>query len=465
MIKILIKISIIFLNLFFFAFSLFICFKPPSHTTEKNSNDRLNLIIISSDALRSDYLSCYGYKFKTTPNIDEFSRNAYLFENTYTVGSRTTIALGSLHRGVYPDIIQFSIYPYTEGKVIHNLGYKFKKGFNKNYTAVIDKDIHPTLAEILAKNKYATGSFIDAGISDYFTPGHGYQKGFEHVFIYKYDKKSKPGGEIIREQLEQFIEDNISKQRPFYAWIHFRDTHTPYLTWKLGKSFSDGMVGKYEGGVSYFDFQFSQLFKSLKKNNILDNTIIAITSDHGEELYERGMLGHGNTVFNEQVKIPLIIKIPNMGRGRTEIPASLVDVIPTILPYLNYHHYFFGSIHKDFPFLDGIDLIPFFVEYDNNVLLQSYSTRVVFIETFNFWKGKPWRTVDLIGLTNNSYKYVFNKLNKKEYLFDLFSDQKERRNLLLKKNSKKYYKITDNFRVFYKRFLKRHKEKNYVLKN
>ncbi len=300
--------------------------------------DNMNIILISLDTLRADHLSCYGYHRNTSPNLDEFTKDCVLFENVFAHSSWTLPSHLSM---------LFSLNGASH-QVYHN-------------TQKIDNSI-PSLASYLRDNGYVTYGFTGGG---YVSSIYGFAKGFDW-----YDEpvggRNAPLADDEAERLYEYTSDwiNKNKDKQFFLFLHTFQIHGPYqcpepwietyldenAKWKgiglrllleeKGQDFPftpeerENIKALYDGEIKYTDETLIKpLLEFLKKNNLYDNTLLIITSDHGEEFYEHGGWLHSRTLYNELIRVPLFIKFPSSQYKGMQIKpnARLIDIMPTIL--------------------------------------------------------------------------------------------------------------------------------------
>jgi arylsulfatase A-like enzyme len=312
-----------------------------SSRREGPSGARPNVILISLDTVRADHLSGYGYHLPTTPEIDRFfSDHAVRFEAAFapqpwTLTSHLTM-LTSLHPSVH--------------------------GVSK------DRGLPPgvrTLSQILAKDGYLTfGSVYDML---WMSQRYGFDRGF-HIYR-RFD-----GNAPERKAVVDALLDDLADER-FFLFLHYYDAHSdrgelPYesepadsqaftsgyrgsftgcdsrgrcstnLLWWMnreGASFPEEdrryVMSLYDAGLRSLDRALGDLFRGLEARGLLTESIVVLTSDHGEEFQEHGKLLHAQA-YDESMRVPLLVRLPGPGGVRTsEAMVSLEDVAPTILDY------------------------------------------------------------------------------------------------------------------------------------
>jgi arylsulfatase A-like enzyme len=239
----------------------------------------------------------------------------------------------------------------------------------------------PTLADVLRREGYQTRAFTGGG---FLSAKLGIGRGFEH-----YDEVPA-GFQKMLPDVESWLKEEA--RSPFFLFLHTYDIHAPYnpppdfdtmfappdyngpvtgpnttiLTRKIRRLFQFKdfkgnvelstedramFVGLYDGGIRYTDAYLGRLFLLMEELEILDRTLIFIFSDHGEEFWDHGSVSHGHTLYQELIRVPLLIRFPEGAHGgiRLEHPAMLVDVMPTVLEALGI---------TALPQLDGTSLLP-----------------------------------------------------------------------------------------------------------
>jgi len=321
--------------------------------------DAPNVLLITLDTLRADHLSTYGYH-RPTPNLDQFARERIMFEYALATSSWTLPTHATIMTGLYTHEHLADIFP--NGK----LDSKFY-----------------TLSEAFSDNGFVTAAFIaNEGICN---ASRGFDQGFSYyndIFWsfenwLRWTNITKELVESIRlnerfnwyyigrktaddmnQQFNNWL--NIKHNRPFFVWLNYFDPHDPYYTpdptkilyinkkdngnpgkfgigphgWagELNEQEKKAQIDGYDSSISYLDDRLGRLFQILKHENFYDNTIIIITSDHGEGFGEHGLYGHGNSLYRESLHVPLIIRYPatiKSGQIFTK-PVSLADLAATI---------------------------------------------------------------------------------------------------------------------------------------
>ena len=280
-----------------------------------------NVLLISVDTLRADALAAYGGP-SPTPHIDELAAGGAVFEDTLTTIGKTGPSFASLFS---------SLYPPTHGARRNGVAMR--------------PDV-PVLAEKLKEAGYQTAAFISNWTLR--TRLAAVHRGFDH-----YDEEFNKKRYVLRpperdaETLQAALFDWLperSDDSPLFLWVHFSEPHTPY---KSHQGFeppqpapAERTAGwqkrwRYASEVMYTDHQIGLLLERLGKVVDLDDSLVVFVADHGESLGEHDYWGHGKNALWPNLRIPLIIKGPGVPAGvRTSVPASIVDITPTLLELL-----------------------------------------------------------------------------------------------------------------------------------
>jgi len=308
-----------------------------------NAERDYNVVLIVADTLRSDYLSCYGNRWIKTPSIDSIAKDGILFENAISHASWTLPSHASL---------MTSRYPIQHGCLSYNNPLSEKE---------------TTLAEVLKQDNFTTGAFISTFL---VSSKFAFQQGFD-TFDEKLDADfQRPVTEFHADSL-RWIEKK--KNGKFFLWLHYFEPHYPYLPhvpftddyekilnkevkgtfdrsheWikdtynkkkeDLSEADTNRMRSLYAGEISYLDRFIGEVISKLKEEGVYDKTLIIFTSDHGEMLGEHHLIEHGESLYQEEIHVPLIIKLPadmkyTCGARVNEI-VEHVDVMPTLIDLL-----------------------------------------------------------------------------------------------------------------------------------
>ena len=290
-------------------------FKKPETILETENTAARNLILISIDTIRADYLQIYKPDGAPTPNLAKIAANGFLFKNVIAQVPFTLPSHSTMLTGTYP----------VKHKVHGNIATKLG-------------DDAVTLAEVMKSRGYQTAGFIGALVLE---SGTGIEQGFEtfdDAFVREdtitQDRSGtqKTAAAVKRSFLNWL--DQRKTDSPFFSFIHFYDPHAPYDPPARFRPATKEPRALYRGELQYVDSVIGEMLEELTHRQLLDQTILVITGDHGEMFGEHGENGHGFFVYQEAVHVPLLISLPHQGAGKSDEVLELVDLMPTILDLL-----------------------------------------------------------------------------------------------------------------------------------
>jgi arylsulfatase A-like enzyme len=315
------------------------------------SRPRPNILLITLDTTRWDHFSCYGYAKETTPVLDKLAEESVRYEYAISPSSWTLPAHASIFTGVLPTYHGAHLVP-ADGNVV----------FGELQINRLDPEL-PTLAEELKKAGYRTGAIIGGPC---LHMAFGVARGFDFYHIeglhsfedYEYYRKAHETTSLAVQWLARHRYRDTS---PVFLFLNYFDAHSPYHapepwgnpevpdelydmyspryrdilegTRELSPEERRILVAEYDGEIRYMDSQIGRLFHEMKQLGIYDSTLIVVTSDHGESFGEHGLLGHGRALYEELIRVPLIVKYPleDDKRGVVQRKVSIMGIMPTIL--------------------------------------------------------------------------------------------------------------------------------------
>jgi choline-sulfatase len=291
---------------------------------------RPNIVVFLVDTLRADYLGAYGHAAPTSPRLDAFSREAVLFEDAWAQASWTRSAVASVLTG------------------LHVQGH----GVDRE-DRVLSPGAH-TLTEALRTGGYRTGAFV----ANHLLGGRfGFDQGFDVWNPTPQTLYGAPAADLVRGALAWMD----SAPRPFFLYVHTMEPHAPYTPsdedlrpfaaggyrgptdtrallrlGQLGTLDQAGLAflrSRYEGEVHQNDRAFGELLDGLKARGLDASTAVVFTADHGEEFQEHGGTEHAKTLYQELVRVPLVVRLPGApARGvRERAAVQQIDLMPTLL--------------------------------------------------------------------------------------------------------------------------------------
>ncbi len=278
------------------------------------------VIVYLVDTLRPDRMSAYGAKRDTSPAAKSLASEGVLFQNAFALSSWTRPAVATLLTSRLPSEV----------------------GALNRFGRLSDKVSY--LPEMFRKHGWATGAAVANGNVD--DPRLGFQRGFNHFFtVWGSSADRKPSAEVVVAKALAFVGSQSSPR--FFLYVHVIDPHAPY---KIPPKFRDLFAGPpaetqreallldYDREVRAADAGFQNLAAALKAKGWWRSALVIFVSDHGEEFFEHGGLYHGNTLYDEQTRVPLVVKYPEYeqkGSVRSD-PISLADVLPTVAEVMGW---------------------------------------------------------------------------------------------------------------------------------
>jgi arylsulfatase A-like enzyme len=286
--------------------------------------------LITVDTLRADHLSSYGYHLRTSPNMDQLAAEGVRFTNAHTVVPQTGPAHISL---------MTSRYPQEHGGRINGIAY------TRDAKLIF-------LPQILKKFDYETAAFVSAWpltermcqLDDWFDV---YDE--ELTRQYQMVNTMRWAEDVTPRAISWFTEE-WDKEKPFFAWVHYFDPHTPYnyrprfetleqirkpgrLAPGMKKKAARERVKQYNSEILYADYWIGKLLDEMERLGVEDDTLIVLTADHGESLGEHNYVGHGQQLYDPIVRIPMMMKLPGYTTpGKViESEVSIIDIMPTVL--------------------------------------------------------------------------------------------------------------------------------------
>jgi arylsulfatase A-like enzyme len=399
-----------------------------------DKKDRPHIVFIAVDTLRADHLSSYGYGRRTSPQTDSLGRDGIVFKQAISQAPWTLPSFASIFTSLYPSQHKTGLNYMGMGKRIYN---------PRAYGIYLD-ETHTTLPELLNKHGYFTGGLSEnPWLNSHFGLAQGYSEYYNHYLKTDPDK-------VTTEAAIRWIKTH--HDTPFFLFIH---NFAPHLSYQPPKGFegmfasypSDAvtafeelyrgfdpsyrklperkefvdslteqmknyMIAQYDGEIAYADSLVGRIIQTLKELNIYDETLVVFTSDHGEELFEHGKLGHGYSLYDEVVHIPLIIKLPSQKHKGKVIRQQVrsIDIMPTMLDYL-------GIPVPETPPVEGRSL---------RGLIETTPEELLDLPAY---MEAPEYTFPQKGLRTEEYKYIFSPTERDyEEFFHLSTDPFELNN-------------------------------------
>lgn len=352
---------------------------------------RLNVLLITVDALRPDHLGCYGYKRNTSPNIDKLTKEGILFTQAISQASWTHPSIYSLITSTYPST--YGIYFWDQDL----------------------PDSVPTLTRVLKEEGYGTA----------FISGHGGISGvgkFAQGFDTFKDIYGAEANRITREALS-WIKNY--QNRHFFLWIHYMDTHDRSLGLPEKKHHIKNITPeeiklytlKYDEAIRYVDTQIASLLLKLKETGSYKDTIIFISSDHGQDMCEHNLcFSHGGFVWDSGIKVPLIIISPKL-LPRNKIVTQQVqhiDIAPTICDILEIKKPNIFEGRSLLPLIKGRNINPGFALSEHREFIDGLNIDTALYTKVSIRSPGGWKMINTYSAEDNKYELYNLKIDPNE---------------------------------------------------
>jgi len=350
-----------------------------------------NVILITIDTLRADHLETYGYTRIRTPEINKLAQRGAVFEHAVASSPLTLPSHASILTGTFP--------------VFH--GIQDNAGFSLSEDQL-------TLAEILSESGFATGAFVGSFVLD---SRFGLDQGFD-LYLADFQLTGMeiiaPGyiqrkAEKVMDYATRWMKEQLSTGQPFFSWIHLYDPHAPYdPPSPFSTLYPDRL---YDGEIAYVDSVLENLGEFLREADIEEDTMLVLTSDHGESLGEHGEKTHGYFIYEATQHVPLIWVTPDgsLAGKRVADTVGTVDIAPTVLQLLDI---------QVPPVMQGEGLVPILLD-------EERGSREVYAEIHYPRLHFGWS--ELRSIYRFPYKYI--EAPRPE-LYDLDKDPGETNNLV-----------------------------------
>jgi len=374
-----------------------------------------NLLYIVIDTLRADHLGPYGYEPPTSPTLDQFAKRSLVFERAYSAAPWTKPSVASMFTSLYP----------PQHRVL-------SEGTDNQLALSLT-----TFPEVLQEHGYRTLAISE---NPHVQPQTGFDQGFDRFERVRGYKTFKGHADTGAEKAIRWLGE--PSQDPFFLYLHFLDPHGPYtpldefagdflagLPEESGRRLTKGKVGGMidgeelvtqlsEGELTYLealydaeirevDAALATLFAFLSDAGHWENTIVLLTSDHGEEFLDHGSIRHGYRLYEESVHVPLMLALPGRPAGRIErVAAQHVDLAPTLLTAL------------------GLPVPPVFRGRDLLAAADSPGQEPdVLLST-------DWRDIGRWAVRRGDWKLIVHEDQDRRQLFNLGDDPHEQNDLL-----------------------------------
>jgi len=286
---------------------------PPPPTPDRTGpapGKRWSFLLITVDTVRWDRVGTYGHDRPTTPTIDAFAEGATVFERAWAQAPQTKASVPSMLAGRY-----FS-----------------EMWRSKDLWVRVHPD-NPLFPEVLQRAGWRTVGIM---AHPFFRPRHGCHKGFEvwDLSVVKRFRSKLAVSDTSTHVTDRAIEvlDRFDDSPdPLFLWVHYYDPHHPYVRHEGGPRFGRRSIDRYDGEIANADRHLGRLLDHLEGTRFAKESVVIVHSDHGEGFGEHGYVYHGIHVFEDQLRVPLIVRVPGQPGRRVSTPVAILDLAPTIL--------------------------------------------------------------------------------------------------------------------------------------
>lgn len=269
--------------------------KQSGHAVDLAGRD---ILLVTIDALRADHVGAYGYPRATTPNLDELAKGGVVFEAAYSPTPHTSYAVTSIMTG-----------KYMRPLVLQGLG-----------------DDSETWAAHLRRYGYRTAAFYPPAV--FFIDAERFGGFRDRAMDFEYRRIEFASAADRAAAVRAYLGKQSGDRRAF-LWVHLFEPHEPYEAHE-GHAFGDRDVDRYDAEIAAADAGLGAIVAAVRAQR--PNAVVIVAADHGEEFGEHGGRYHGTTVYEEQVRVPLVVSAPGLlAPRRVSAPVQLVDLLPTVL--------------------------------------------------------------------------------------------------------------------------------------
>jgi hypothetical protein len=278
--------------------------RAPSHNRAIDWTGH-DVVLLTVDALRADHVSAYGYPRRTTPNIDRLAARGARFDHAYCPTPHTSYSVTSLMTGKYM-------------RPLLAMGLSGDAGDSE------------TWATSLRRYGFRTGAFYPPAV--FFIDEHRFRQMHESGLGFEYRKEEFAPPALRREQVESYVA-NAPADKPLFLWVHLFEPHEPYVLHPEHAFDGDRPVDAYDSEIAAADEAIGEIVAIVEQRR--HDAAFIVTADHGEEFADHGGQYHGTTVYEEQVRVPLVIVGPGIAPRVVSTPVQTIDLLPTTLRALD----------------------------------------------------------------------------------------------------------------------------------
>jgi len=261
-----------------------------------------DIVVVTIDALRADHVSAYGYPRATTPNIDRLAARGTRFEHAYCPTPHTSYSVASMMTGKYM----------------------------RPLLAIGAGDDSETWASYLRHYGFRTAAFYPPAV--FFIDEHRFRAMQQSGLGFEYKKEEFAAPALRRQQVAEYVA-SAPRDKPLFLWVHLFEPHEPYVRHPEHPFEGEASVDAYDSEVAAADAVVGSIVEEVERRR--PNAVFVVSADHGEEFGDHGGRYHGTTVYEEQVRVPLVVAGPGVATRVVATPVQTIDLLPTTLSALD----------------------------------------------------------------------------------------------------------------------------------
>ncbi|MDD5309076.1 MAG: sulfatase [Deltaproteobacteria bacterium] len=360
--------------------------KPPPRFIDPSPLCRggdCNVVLLVVDSFRADRLVAYGSRDEIMPNLDALARESVVFDNAYSPGPGTILAVPCMLAGVFDSGLKMD--PGIKGPLPVSRDQR-----------LVEEDLHDRGVVTLAALEHSYLDPLNQGWTEFSNP-------WSRTF-YRETTAARQA-DVTIEMLRRY------RAKPLFLYAHFNDPHHNYLMHEGFDRWGDDDAGRYASELAFTDAQLGRIFEVVRKELTERPTLLIVTGDHGESLGQHGIKYHNGGFYLELMHVPLVFSHPALKARRLAQPVSLLDLAPT------FRNVF--GLPPD-PAQVGTSLLP-------DVLTGSQlKDRTIYHQALYDQGGRYY---NLVGITRGAWR-LFHDMRRRTYeLYDVAADPREERNL------------------------------------
>lgn len=406
-------------------------YRKPVVLSKEKGKCNFNVLVILCESLRRQNLGLYGYNKNTTPQLDRFvyenKESTFLFKEAYSVSSTTMLAVPAILSGIAP---------YQSSDMFYR---------------------QPLIWEFGRSSRLRT-FFLSSHTMEWYHFDRYYER--EHI-DYKWNKETsgKPFfNDLGIDDAFTIKELNrlLTKKSRFFGVVQLNTTHYPYHVPSCARKWNGTFEDEYNNAIRYQDSLLGSVFDQLKRERIIENTVIILTSDHGESLKDHHSMGHVDSYYTEAISIPLIFYLPEKIRKDLNCMAltrnkrktvSNIDIAPTIIDLLDMR----GQL-KEKDLLDAYSGFSLFKEIpEDRTLITMNNNEVALFKVGISVLGSGWHYIHRMNIVPHRQELYATKWDKKEKI-NLFGRTGKQQLMRFFKELKKYDVCIKYLPEFHKSF-------------